>query len=199
MSLVLGRTCLEVAGTKCGEYLEDLDVVGAAVRFDGLQLRHAHGVALKDRCIVLAALAQNGFALSYAPPQFHADREAVLTAVTSNAFSFTYANTSIQQDSEFVAKAISLNPFVRDYVDKEVIVPAHMSTTVPETKSTFPDESQQTGAPIEETSPEAAFLQRSGEISGGGRRSCCIAALHEAKCMAVRLVFPDVCRMTRVK
>merc|ERR1712072_1130732 len=117
-SLLLGAGNLMNLDAK---YQEDPEVVRAAVRFDGMQLQHAHGAPRKDRSIVLSAIARNGFAMSFAPKDFNAEREVVLMAVKSNAFSITLADSSLQNDCNFAIEATRLNPFVRDYLDRCIV------------------------------------------------------------------------------
>lgn len=116
-SLMLGRVGLASVDQK---YREDLYVVEAAVRRNGLNLEYACGEASKDRTIVFAAVAQNGFALSFAPREFSFEPDVVLAGVRSNAFAMTLAAPSLQTSSEFAIKAIQANPFVRDYLDSQV-------------------------------------------------------------------------------
>lgn len=117
-SLVLGRIDLRNVDRK---YQEDLYVVEAAVRRNGMNLEHAQGAARKDKTIVSAAVVQNGFALSFAPPEFSSEPDVVLTAVRSNAFSITLADQSLQTDCDFAIKAVQSNPFVRDYLERCIL------------------------------------------------------------------------------
>jgi len=117
-SLVLGRVGLQNVDRK---YQEDLYVVGAAVRRNGLNLEHAHGAARKDKTIVFAAVVQNGFALSFAPQKFSSEPDVVLAAVRSSAFSITLANQSLQSDCDFAIKAVHANPFVSDYLAPHIL------------------------------------------------------------------------------
>lgn len=116
-SLMLGRVGLASVDHK---YREDLYVVEAAVRKDGLNLEYARGEARKDKTIVFAAVAQNGFALSFAPREFSFEPDVVLAGVRSNAFAMTLAAPSLQASCEFAIKAIHANPFVRDYIDSQI-------------------------------------------------------------------------------
>lgn len=117
-SLVLGRVGLENVDRK---YQEDLYVVEAAVRRNGLNLEHAHGAARKDKTNVFAAVVQNGFALSFAPQEFSSEPDVVLAAVRSSAFAITLANHSLQTSCDFAIKAVHANSFVIDYLERCVL------------------------------------------------------------------------------
>merc|ERR1712232_1143798 len=87
------------------KYIDDLDVVLAAVHHDGMQLEHARSFR-RNKQFVLAAVAQNGFALSFAGKEFAKDREVVLATVNSSAFSFTLADKHLQKDFDFAMTAL---------------------------------------------------------------------------------------------
>jgi hypothetical protein len=101
------------------KYLEDYDIVEAAVYFDGMNLQYARGAPRRDRNVISKAVAKNGYALAYAQ-EFSADPEVVLAAVKSNAFAITEAHPTLQRNPEFVAEAVKHNPFVQDHLDKSV-------------------------------------------------------------------------------
>lgn len=117
MDMITGKARLSSLESK---YQEDYDVVQAAVCFDGMQLRDAHGEPRKDRTIIVAAIAKNGFALSYAPAEFRGDRAVVLMGVRSNSFSFTLADSQLQTDVHFSLEAVNANPFVLQYLNTTV-------------------------------------------------------------------------------
>jgi len=116
-SLVTGRERLANIEQK---YLDDKDIVLAAIHFDGLQLLFAQGLPRKDRSICLAAVKQNGFALTYCPKAMRAERDVILMAVKSNAFSITLADISLQNDVDFAIEAVRTNPFVHGHLEKHV-------------------------------------------------------------------------------
>jgi len=115
-SLALGHIRLNTVEEK---YLEDFDIVEAAVYFDGMNLQYARGAPRRDRKVILKAVAKNGYALAYAQ-EFSADPEVVLAAVKSNSFAITLAHPSLQRNPEFVAEAVKHNPFVQDHLDQRV-------------------------------------------------------------------------------
>jgi hypothetical protein len=77
----------------------DKEVVLAAVKQDGLQLRHAS--ALKnDKEVVLEAVKQDGRALLYASKALCGDKEVVLAAVAQNGFALRFASETLSYDFE---------------------------------------------------------------------------------------------------
>jgi len=115
-SLALGHIRLNVVEE---QYLEDYDIVEAAVYSDGMNLQYARGAPRRDRKVILKAVAKNGYALAYAQ-EFSADPEVVLAAVKSNSFAITQAHPTLQRNPEFAAEAVKHNPFVQDHLDKTV-------------------------------------------------------------------------------
>jgi len=101
------------------KYIDDVDVVLAAVQKYGMQLEHAPSFK-HNKQVVLAAVKQNGFALSFAGKEFAKDQEVILAAVKSSSFSFTLADENLQKDVDFAMQALSLNSCVYDWLPADI-------------------------------------------------------------------------------
>eukprot|EP00964_Phaeocystis_antarctica_P011071 scaffold6084_cov63-Phaeocystis_antarctica.AAC.1 len=87
----------------------------AAVKADGMALRHASPELQADREVVLAAVRQTDRALKYASPELRADRDVVLAAVRQNGLAFRHASEALRADSEVVLAAVRQNGWALEY------------------------------------------------------------------------------------
>ena len=89
----------------------DPEVVLAAVRQDGMALRHASQNLQNDPDVVLAAVQQDGMALQHASRELqHNDRDLVLAAVQQNGDVLYDVAEAFLDDAEVVIEAIFSNP-----------------------------------------------------------------------------------------
>jgi hypothetical protein len=111
-------------------FLDDEDIVLAAVQEDGTALRYASARLKDDKEVVLVAVEQNGEALKFADEKLKSDREVVLTAVEQNGEALEFADEKLQDDEEVVLAAVHQDGFALIYAsadlqdDREVVLVA---------------------------------------------------------------------------
>eukprot|EP00403_Amphidinium_massartii_P033676 CAMPEP_0178437670 /NCGR_PEP_ID=MMETSP0689_2-20121128/35137_1 /TAXON_ID=160604 /ORGANISM="Amphidinium massartii, Strain CS-259" /LENGTH=224 /DNA_ID=CAMNT_0020059929 /DNA_START=19 /DNA_END=690 /DNA_ORIENTATION=+ len=84
----------------------DREVVLAAVRKDGLSLRHAAVEFRADKEVVIAAVTNDAYALQFAAEALQSDREVVLAAVTRRGRTLKFAAGRLQAERDVVAAAV---------------------------------------------------------------------------------------------
>lgn len=93
------------------EQKADLDIVGAAVKKNGLLLQFVptsliSGNEVAGRSIVLAAVEQNGRALQFAPEELKDDFDVVSAAVKQNGLALQFASEKMKMNEQIVFDAL---------------------------------------------------------------------------------------------
>lgn len=84
------------------EFHNDRDVILAAVKIDGFNLRFASDELINDFEIVQAAVRQNGKAIQYASDELKNNREIAIEALKNNSEAISYIGKDLGfQDEEF--------------------------------------------------------------------------------------------------
>ena len=89
------------------QYLDDFEIMHAAVAHDGHSLAYVSDRLRVNREIVLTAVSNFGHALEYASETFRNDREVVLAAVSNDGRALQYASKTLRNDREVVLAAVS--------------------------------------------------------------------------------------------
>eukprot|EP00931_Biecheleriopsis_adriatica_P087187 TRINITY_DN61690_c0_g1_i1.p1 TRINITY_DN61690_c0_g1~~TRINITY_DN61690_c0_g1_i1.p1 ORF type:complete len:767 (-),score=120.91 TRINITY_DN61690_c0_g1_i1:118-2418(-) len=118
------------------ELLSEREVVLAAVKRCGTQLKHA-SMNLRDSLeIVQVAVEQDGLALQYAGLTARETRHIVRTAVRQNGLAIRYAGVSLRTDDEIVATACDQNPEAFDIIQQTIVCMEGMSSCLSDGVST---------------------------------------------------------------
>ena len=120
------------------KFINDKEVVLAAVNKDGSSLEYASDILKNNREIVLSAINEDyvetifkhGVALKYASDELKNDREIALSAVNIDGRSLKYASEELKNDKEVVLASVNKDcdalEFASDELknDKEVVLAA---------------------------------------------------------------------------
>ena len=95
---------LNLLSDECKQYIDDFDIILAAVKQNGLELQYASDDMKNNQDIVLAAVRQNYKALEFASYSLRGNRTIVLEAMKSDWYAFQYA--TLRNDYDVAMKAV---------------------------------------------------------------------------------------------
>lgn len=88
------------------KYLSDIDVVKAAIKRSGHNIRHARPPLKKNRKLAFLAIRQNPNALKFVDRELRGDKELVLISVSHYGRNLHLADKELKKDREVVLAAI---------------------------------------------------------------------------------------------
>ena len=101
-------------------FINDMDVVAAAVQQNGMALQYTSAELQGDREIVMEAVNNNGMALQYATEKLQRDREIVMVAVKQDGEALQYASERLKGIKEIVMAAVKQDGEALEYATTEL-------------------------------------------------------------------------------
>lgn len=102
--------------TNLQRFARDPDIVLAAVKQNGMALRHADPDLRGDFDIAFAAVQQDGNALQYVGRNLKANRDIVLAAIQRSGCVLQFADPALSRDMEFLMSAVTVNGLILSYL-----------------------------------------------------------------------------------
>lgn len=101
-------------------FLNDKEIVMAAVKEDGYNLDVISDELRNDRQVVIQAVKSDGFVFSRASKTFQDDEEILLIALESNPITYQYSSDRLRNERSIILKAVSLNADSLRYASDEL-------------------------------------------------------------------------------
>lgn len=102
------------------EVRDNRNVVLAAVKRNGRELKWASANLKDDVEVALVAVAQNGMALADVSKARRIHRDIVLTAVKQNGLALEFAGWKLRNDKEIVMAAVQQNGLALEYATRKL-------------------------------------------------------------------------------